>query len=86
MKIINWENGFKNTIGFRINSDSLPYTEFLKGCKNCNQVTMPINCIDRQILGNCMQSLCECSICGMPLILHDYQFNSIKFFVQTLNK
>ena len=79
-----WKQVSENTILFEV--ENLVY---IQGCKNCNKVTSLINMLkERQLIGNCYQSLCNCSVCGNYVIFDEHKITRLEIYLenQIINK
>ena len=80
-KLDKWEQGSKNTKMFRVPT---PHeTEFLQGCRSCNEIVPLDNLfIERQMIGNVFQSLCNCSKCGKYIIFDEYKLDTLNDYLK----
>jgi carboxypeptidase C (cathepsin A) len=82
-----WELGFNNSKIFEIGTyTSILSSKYLTGCRNCNKVVDIKNEFkDRQLVGNCYQSLCNCTECGTPMVYDEHKIDSLRIYLSIIN-
>jgi len=75
----NWEEGVNNTKSIRISD------EYVNCCRKCDKLTeVTGEYTERQLLGNCYQSLVKCKECGTHLVLDEYKIRMRNIYLQTI--
>ncbi|MCK9417391.1 hypothetical protein M0Q97_12195 [Candidatus Dojkabacteria bacterium] len=80
-----WTEGSKNTKLFQTKEllgGSGYYDKYLQGCRHCDKIVKLDNMFEeRQLLGNCYQSLCNCSKCGRYVVFDEDKIPSLKMYL-----
>jgi hypothetical protein len=78
-----WEESSKNTKLFPTEGACGPYGDkYLQGCKHCNEIVKLDDMYnERQMLGNCYQSLCKCSKCKRYVIFDEQKASSLELYL-----
>ena len=68
-----WEEAQENSKTFKFKNEILDSEFYIRGCKNCNQLTKHERTNNRQLLGNAYQTVTNCQQCSKPFILEEHQ-------------
>ena len=78
------ERGVKNTKYFKIQT---PYdTEYIPGCKQCDEIVDLKFTKYKQIQGNSLQNLCVCKQCNEYVILDNDKYDNLDWYLNTHKK
>jgi len=76
-----WSKGYFNTETLKVKT---PYWNiYIPKCKSCDEVTELKNCfIDRQMIGNVYQTLCNCSKCNKYILLDEDKYDDLMRYIE----